>query len=179
MGWIIRLIRILHSKDYLFLDTLSRSKNYFYLGILLLALFFVQDVFQIRWQWLQELQRDETYKRWSGLVLAIYVTGQWCLSALRMRDETRASRRMYSIHYRMGALAPLFLYIHSVQLGHAYQLALTSVYFANAFVGLFNQEFWNITSRLFQYYWMIVHVTLSVLVVILMVYHLFIALYYK
>ena len=49
------------------------------LGLVLLCAFFIQFFLQLEWNWLFELQQMEMYKRWSGLVLALFIAFQWVL----------------------------------------------------------------------------------------------------
>ena len=155
------------------------SKIYFIWGLVLLVAFFIQDAFEIRWQWLQQLQTDETYKRLSGFILAIYLAEQWYLSLMRIWGQSKKARSNYKLHQQLGVLSPLFFYIHSVRIGYAYLFLLSLVYFSNATVGLFNPVFLEIRHRKFSFYWMIAHVSLSLLTVILMFFHIYIVFYYE
>ena len=155
------------------------NHSYFYLGVLLLAAFFIQDAFALKWAWLVQMQTNETFKQLTGLVLVSYLTHQWYLSVLRLRGRMETARIKLPRHKQLGALAPLVFYLHSHQIGYAYLFLLSSLYFANVAIGLFNQKIIGIQSKWFLYGWMIVHVALSVFIVILTSYHVFIALYYE
>ena len=54
------------------------------LGLVLLCAFFIQFFLQLEWNWLFELQQMEMYKRWSGLVLALFIAFQWALTFTRV-----------------------------------------------------------------------------------------------
>ncbi|MBV7333314.1 hypothetical protein KFU94_34780 [Chloroflexi bacterium TSY] len=155
------------------------KKGYFYLGLLLLFAYLMQDLLDIRWVWLMNAQEGESFKRWSGFVLTLYIASQWALSALRMTKNGKAAKRNYKIHNQLGAIAPLFFYIHAMKVGYAYLAILSLIYYTNMVVGLFNPEIINNRNKTFIFYWMIVHVTLSVLVVLLTFYHIFIVFYYQ
>ncbi len=157
----------------------KESKAFIYAGVLLLAAFIGQDVFSLKWAWLEAIQRNELYKQLTGFALFIYIAEQWYLSILRTRGKTRISRRFITIHKYLGVLAPVFFYIHSTQLGHAYLFLLSLVYLSNAAMGYTHHKYWNIKSKYYSYFWMITHVSLSVFVVVLMAYHMFIAFYYS
>ena len=161
------------------MKVIKTNRAYFILGLVLLVAFFIQDVFDIRWQWLQQLQTDETYKRLSGLALATYLAEQWSLSLMRIWGLSKKARSNYKVHQQLGVLSPLFFYIHSVRIGYAYLFLLSLVYFSNATVGLFNPVFLGIRHKKFSFYWMIVHVSLSLLTVILMFFHIYIVFYYE
>jgi len=96
------------------------SHNYFYVGVLLLLGFAVQDIFQLKWPWLETLQADETYRRWSGLVLTLYVAAQFILPWFRWRGKFKQAARYYHLHKYQGILAPLVYYIHATTMGYAY-----------------------------------------------------------
>lgn len=151
----------------------------FYLGFLLLVVILGMQLVELHWVWLSTLQANELYKRWSGFGLLLYIAAQWYLSALRIHGKTEAAKQHYQIHKQLGILAPLVFYLHSMKLGYAYLLLLSIVYLANVAVGLCNREFVKIKNERFMYYWMIVHVALSVCTVALAIYHLFIVFYYE
>ena len=158
---------------------MKSSKVYFIWGLVLLVAFFIQDAFEIRWQWLQQLQTDETYKRLSGLALATYLAEQWYLSLMRIWGLSKKARANYKVHQQLGVLSPLFFYIHSLRIGYAYLFLLGLVYFSNATVGLFNPVFLGIKHKKFSFSWMNVHVCLSLLTVILIFFHIYIVFYYE
>lgn len=156
----------------------KESKTFIYVGILLLAAFIGQDVLPLKWAWLEAIQQNETYKQLTGFVLFLFIAEQWYLSILRAKGKTQISRRFITIHKYLGVLAPVFFYVHATQLGHAYLLLLSLVYLSNAAMGYTHHKYWNIKSKYYSYFWMITHVSLSVFVVVLMAYHIFIAFYY-
>lgn len=89
------------------------------------------------------------------------------------------ARRHYKLHKWPGACAPLFFYVHSTQRGYAYLSVLSTAYFANVGLGLCNQEVVQIRKKWFAQSWMVTHVAASVLIVVLMVYHIFISFSYS
>ena len=148
-------------------------------GAALLAVVFSLVSLGVSPQWLHDLQNIEFYKMASGVALAAFLLFQWYLSSLRVRGRLRRAKRQYALHKKVGIWAPVLFYAHSVTLGYAYLLILSSAYFANTLVGLINPQTIRVRSKAYYYTWMIVHVALSVLVIALMVYHLWIALSYE
>jgi len=91
------------------------------IGLVLLVLFLIQFFLQLEWQWLKELQREQLYKRWSGLFLALFITFQWVLTLSRVIKKWRKhSLKMTAIHKWAGALSPIFFYVHSMGMGYGY-----------------------------------------------------------
>jgi methionine sulfoxide reductase heme-binding subunit len=158
---------------------MQKREGCFYLGILLLLAFWVQDAFELRWNWLMEMQNNEPFKQLTGLVLVMYVMHQWYLALLRTQGQMQAARSQYQRHKQAGVWAALLFYFHSIQFGYAYLFLLSMVYFANVVWGLFNQETVRIRKRWFYNTWIVGHVSLSVLLVILISYHIFITFSYK
>lgn len=157
---------------------MKKHRGDFILGSVLLLLFLLQDWLHWKMSWLEELQVNETYRIVSGCLLAAYILFQWYLSYLRMRGRKKPAVIHYSIHKKVGIWAPLVFYIHSTNFGFAYLFILSTIYFANVAVGLLNADILRIRQRWFTYGWMIVHVSLSVLIVMIMLYHLWIVVSY-
>ncbi len=158
-----------------------QSQNYFYLGLLLLLAFGVQDLFGLIWPWLESVQKVESYRIASGVFLALYIMGQFILPVKRWQGKLQETATYYKLHKLQGALAPLIFYIHSTQLnGYAYLKLLAYVYFANFLLGLFNHE--RISNpklkKTYLFYWLPVHVFLSVMLLSIIVFHAYIALAY-
>lgn len=157
------------------------SRLYFYLGMALFLAFALQDVLQLKWPWLEALQTGESYKRWSGLLLALYLAGQFVLPFLRWQGKLRTAGRHYHLHKLQGTFAPLVFYLHATSIGYAYLLVLSVVYFANFLLGLLNHvmvarpKF----NQRYQVSWIIGHVGLSLITVALMLYHIYIVFAYQ
>jgi cytochrome b561 len=150
------------------------------LGVVLFLAFLLQLVLKLEWQWLFELQQGEMYKRWTGLVLAIFIAFQWVLSMTRTVKKWRPyAMTMQNIHKWVGALSPLFFYVHCMALGYGYLLLLSYIFIANTLLGYFNLDVLKNNSDLLFKGWMICHVALSLIVTILMVFHIVMVFYYK
>lgn len=149
-------------------------------GLVLLSVFFLQFFLKIEWSWLLNMQQDEMYKRWSGLLLALFITFQWVLTLFRTVVKWRKyAMSMQTIHKWLGALSPIFFYIHSMGLGYGYLLLLSYIFFSNTLLGYFNLDVIKNNSDLLFKGWMIAHVALSIVVTILMVFHIVMVFYYK
>ncbi len=150
------------------------------LGFILLSLFILQFFLKLEWTWLKTLQQDEMYKRWSGLGLALFITLQWFLSLSRIIKKFRTkAQTMLLIHKWAGALSPLLFYIHSMGLGYGYLLFLSYVFFSNTLLGYLNLDVIKNNSDWLFKGWMIAHVALSIMVTIVMFFHIGVVFYYK
>jgi hypothetical protein len=72
----------------------------------------------------------------------------------------------------------VLLFVHSTRLGFGYLLVLSTVYVANNAVGLVSPSAFPRLKMLVPF-WVIAHVALSVLLVALVGYHAWTALYYE
>jgi hypothetical protein len=154
-----------------------KAYRYTALGLMLLVAYLAQDILNLKWPWLVEMQTDETFKRWTGFLLAGYILHQWSFSLGRLKGQSSPIR--LARHTAWGAWAPLVFYIHAHQIGYAYLFLLSTVYLANATIGLLNRVVLGIDRKWFLFGWMVVHVGLSVLLVTLAGYHAFMAFYYQ
>ncbi|WP_298533679.1 hypothetical protein [uncultured Algibacter sp.] len=150
------------------------------IGLVLLVAFFLQFLLKLEWSWLFQLQQEEMYKRWSGLGLAVFITFQWVLTLTRTIGKWRKhAMSMQTIHKWLGAMSPLLFYIHSMTLGYGYLLLLSYIFFANTLLGYFNLDVLKNSSDALFKGWMIAHVALSIVVTIIMVFHMTMVFYYK
>jgi len=158
----------------------NQSINYVTVGLALLLLYLAQQWFDLRWELLQTLQHEDSFKKNSGLVLGGFMILQWSLTwvrVLKMKDEV--NKLFISIHKWLGAFSPLFFYAHAMEFGYAYLFFLTCLFVTNMLVGYLNPEKIGVTLKAYLQGWMIVHVTLSVLLTLLMFFHGFMAYYYN
>lgn len=159
----------------------NQSKDYFYLGLFLLLAFVAQDLFQIKWPWLETLQKIENYRIGSGLFLGSYLLAQFLLPLARWRGNFKAATRHYRLHKLQGAFAPVFFYVHTTQISsYAYLWLLTIFYFTNFFMGLINPERVKNSAykKQYTYYWILIHVMLSVAILALVFFHAYVAFSY-
>lgn len=150
------------------------------IGLVLLTAFFLQFFLALQWNWLYELQQDEMYKRWSGLGLALFIAFQWVLTLTRVVKKWRTkAMTMLTIHKWLGAISPLLFYIHSMAMGYGYLLLLSYIFFSNTLLGYFNLDIIKNNSDTLFKGWMIVHVALSIIISIMLVFHVAVVFYYK
>ncbi len=156
------------------------KKGYLYIGITLLLLYIMQAVFEWLWTPLYDYQQEESFKRWSGLGLFIYIAIQWSLTLFRVKKNwEHNSPIIMELHKWMGAFSPVVFYIHSMELGYAYLLILSVTFFANVLIGFINLDV--IKTKAYWYFqtWMITHVACSLAISLLAIYHIWIVFYYN
>ena len=168
---------------------MKKNRAYFYVGVLLFLCFVAQELLNLRWLWLQELQQNQSYKRWSGLFLLLYLFNQWYFPIQKIRHQREETRQSQETHYKWGCFAPAVFYIHSMKLGFGYLFLLSVVFLGNFVVGILNRKVLNIMLASFteyrinfggySYYWVVVHIVLSVLTIVLLAYHIGIVFYYQ
>ncbi|MBC3759640.1 hypothetical protein H7U19_14585 [Hyunsoonleella sp. SJ7] len=150
------------------------------IGLVLLTGFFLQFFLKLEWSWLFQLQRGEMFKRWTGLVLALFITFQWVLTLTRAIKKLRPKAVvMQNIHKWLGALSPIVFYMHSATMGYGYLLLLSYIFLANTLLGYLNLDVIKSGNEAFFKGWMITHVAASIVVTILMVFHITMVFYYK
>lgn len=140
----------------------------------------MQFVLGLTWEWLYNLQQEELYKRWSGLGLALFIVTQWLLTFSRIIKKLKKhSFKVTNLHKWLGALSPLLFYIHSMSFGYGYLMLLTYIFIINNFIGYFNLDVIKSTNEVLFKGWMITHVAFSMVITILMVFHISMVFYYK
>lgn len=149
-------------------------------GGVLFLLFVLQELMGWKWEYLEALQHDQMYRRWSGLVLSLIILFQWSLSLVRTRPKWESlSLKFYNIHNWVGAFTPLLFYIHSTELGFAYLFVLSITFFGNFLLGLINLDVLKSRSPIVFQSWMILHVACSLFITFLTFYHIWIVFYYE
>lgn len=150
------------------------------IGLLLLFLYVIQYVVGLKWEWLYSLQQDEMYKRWSGLGLALFILIQWLLTFSRIINKLKKhAAKVTNFHKWVGAFSPLFFYIHSISFGYGYLMLLTYIFLINNFIGYFNLDVIKSTNEALFKGWMITHVAFSIVITVLLVFHINMVFYYK
>lgn len=132
----------------------------------------------LEWGGLSRWQQDTGYKVATGLLLGVFLAWQWFLSLCRTQRWRGIAKKMYSLHQMTGVFAPLLFFAHSTTLGVGYILILSSVYFTNALLGIASPSL-SPALRRYAGPWMVSHVALSVVLIVLAVYHAWTALYFE
>jgi ferredoxin-NADP reductase len=150
-------------------------------GLVLLTIYLAQGLFHWEWPWLTALQEVETYRRWSGAFLLLFIASQWALPVLRLRERLAAASVAYRWHRWIGSIAPVFFYLHASWVGFGYLLALGSVYLANVLVGLTDKSLIAQTTLRERYgrVWLPLHVALACLTVGLTLFHIVVVFAYR
>ena len=159
---------------------MRRKTTYIYVGILLFIVYLVQEIFSLKFNFLEELQANESYRRWSGLLVLLIIAYQWVLTFVRIKiTNPFALERFYTIHTWLGAFTPLFFYIHTTKPGFAYLLFLTLAFYANFLLGMFNLDVIKTRAQWYFQLWMILHVSFSFIITSVTFYHIWIVFYYN
>jgi len=153
--------------------------RYFGLGFFLLAVLLVQQGSGWRWPLLTEWQGDNLYKQMTGFGLLAFIFYQWRFSILRAQGEPRKAAALAGRHKLFGSLAPLLFLGHSQALGYGYLQALSLVFLLVFFTGLCNVEIAKIHKPWFQPVWITAHVGLSMALLFLAAYHVYLSYAFK
>ncbi|UZO81067.1 hypothetical protein NBT05_00995 [Aquimarina sp. ERC-38] len=149
-------------------------------GLSLFILYILQFAFDISWPWLLEMQADQSYKRWSGVVVGIFILFQWLLTLVRVTKKLRKYNLNFTRwHQWIGAISPVLFYFHALQIGYGYLGLLSYVFFTNMVLGLVNLDVIKSQKNWVFQSWMITHVSLSVVVTFLLFFHIGVVFYYK
>jgi len=161
--------------------TYHMNRNIFLaLGLSLFACFVAQEIFELRWVYLESLQEEQMYRRWSGLGLSMIILFQWSLSIVRVVPKwEELSYTFKNIHNWLGAFTPLLFYIHSIHLGFAYLFVLSITFFGNFILGMFNLDLLKSKSQIVFQGWMILHVAFSFFISLITIYHVWVVFYYE
>lgn len=152
-----------------------------YIGLTLVALIALQAIFNIDVPGLARIQGASYYQVGSGLIVTALILYQWRLPLLRWQGQLAKAAEHYHLHKLVGAVTPLFFYLHSIHLGYAYTLLLSLVFLGNATISLLKPR--NIdrgkSESLYERIFLPVHIMLSVSLVALSGYHALIAMAFK
>lgn len=159
---------------------MKQSKYITIIGLSLFCIYFIQEIFQIKYTSLELLQQQEMYKRWSGLVLGVFISTQWLLTFSRIIPKLRSkSETINTIHKWIGVLSPLLLYIHSTKFGFGYLTVFSYLFLVNVLLGTINLDIIKSTKNWIFKGWMITHVALSMCITFLLVFHIGAVFYFK
>lgn len=165
-------IRLKSSLPIAFKPGLS-ARGYFWIGLFLLTALIVQQWTGWQWALLTGLQDDSTYKLATGFGLLACVLYQWRFSVKRAQGEQRKAATMIGGHKLFGTLLPLVFFFHSQTLGYGYQEIFSLTLLLAFLTGLFNFQIVQIHKPWYRPMWISAHVGLSVMLLLLMAYHIY------
>jgi hypothetical protein len=151
----------------------TRDRWVVLLGVTLLLSYIVQARFELVWPWLARQQANDTYKILTGSMLAGFLLWQWSLGNRRQVDPVGAVRR----HQLAGAFAPLALYIHASRFAYGYLLVLALGYLGITAIGLLHRV--AVRRRGLFVWWFVIHVATVTMLLLVVAYHIVIALAYE
>lgn len=158
---------------------LTDNQLYLLAGSFLLALYFTQLNLNLRWIWLDNLQRGEVYQQITGFILLAYVIMQGRLGFQRLRNPNIPFASILKSHKLYGVFGPVLFYIHSMDVGFAYQVVLTFVFLGNSLVGYLSPQAIKLRKMWYILSWTILHVGLASLTLVLMLFHIYVVYYYS
>ena len=155
------------------------NMSYLMLGMGLLLLYIAQLMLELRWNWLVQLQQGEVYRQFTGYLLLSYVLLQARLGIKRVGGQTSKLRKEFDMHKIQGVFGPVVFYIHSVEVGYAYQLLLAFVFLGNCIIGYFSPHALQWRNKVYLLSWTITHISLAILTLVLMIFHIYVVYQYS
>ncbi len=151
------------------------------IGITLFTFYILQFLLSLKWSFLENLQEIESYKKWSGLVLIIFILSQWYLSIMRMNKEFNAEKKekYTNLHKWIGVLLPIVFYFHSTEFGFGVLMLLSLVFLINIAIGFVNTYDLLEKHPKFFNVWLVGHVFLSVAVLVFSAVHVWLVYLYN
>ncbi len=149
-------------------------------GALLLAAYILQGVLGVSWPALAERQATESWHNWSGVGMGTYLVFQMLLGVSRLGDTGAISRVLYRLHRYIGVLAPVLLYLHAQSFAFGYLLALSGLFLMNSALGLVDKTIVSDSAARQRWarWWLPVHISLSMLLVSVVCFHVYVTLAY-
>lgn len=157
----------------------AQGKTYFWLGLGLLLALLAQQATGWCWPWLARLQAVNAYMQFSGFALLGLILYQWRFSLLRTQGHLRKAVGLLKRHKLLGAAAPLLFFVHTQSLGYAYLQWLSLCWLSVFFTGLFNREIVHLRRPWFLPLWITAHVGLSMALLFLTAYHVYLSYAFK
>jgi hypothetical protein len=148
-------------------------------GTVLLLTYAVLAIGDWRWSWLAGWQDIELYKQLTGGALVMLIVAQWRLTVARIEGTPRTANRLLIAHRYWGALAPLLLYLHADEFGHAYIRVMCLSFLGLISLGLLHQPLNRLNRPWVMTTWLVTHVALATMLIALIGYHAFNSFYYE
>ena len=169
----------IRNQDYNFLLKLTNNQTYLLAGASFIALYMAQFILGLRWEWLDNIQSNEVYRQITGFLLLAYVLMQGQLGLRRLNKSSSSYRAVLGSHKIQGVFGPVLFYVHSIDIGFAYQIVLTFAFLGNCIVGYLSPQAIPLKNKMYILSWTIIHIGLAILTLILMIFHIFIVYYYS
>jgi len=157
----------------------STNKSSFYIGAMLTALLIAQLFYPITIPELKILQDNKLFKQISGFSILLLTFFQWRLTHLRNSNQKVNIKNVLRSHQWLGAIAPVFVFLHAPDSGYAYQTVLLYSFIGLVFVGLCNYHVFKIRKKWYISSWITLHISLATLCLALMMYHVYITYTYS
>ncbi len=145
---------------------------------LMLGWYLFQYIAGIPEYWLSTLQQDLVYKQITGFILFCYLLSQWRIVLRYRKSRIRAGERLKQ-HMKQGSIAPLLLYVHSIEMGVAYQFFLSSFFLLHCALGLMHRSVISSGFPVLRNVWLIFHIMFAILIMVLSLYHVYITYLYS
>ena len=155
------------------------SKASFYIGIVLLVLLIAQLSYPITIPDLKALQSNNLFNQISGFIILLITFFQWRLTHLKNSNQGVNIKNVLRSHQWLGAVVPVFIFLHVPSTGYAYQTVLLYGYIGLVFIGLCNYHVFKIRKKWYINGWIILHISLATACLALMVYHVYITYTYS
>ncbi len=149
------------------------------IGITLVVAYAAQALGDWQSDWISSLQDIELYKQVTGGALVLLLAAQWRLTAARTGGTVRRASRLLIPHQYWGATAPLWLYLHADEFGHAYIRAMSLGFLGLVLLGLLHQPVVRLNRNWLTTAWLVTHVGLAAALIVVIGYHGFNAFYYE
>jgi hypothetical protein len=147
--------------------------SYAIIGSILSVAFIFQFSFSIRWESLASWQENFIYRQITGALIFFVILYQWRLFYLRSQKIKHSGSQQLQLHRWLGASTPLLLYFHSMELGYAYQMALTLSMLIASLSGLLSPQILKIKSPKYYFSWQVSHIVSAGLCLPLSIFHIY------
>lgn len=149
------------------------------IGLVLATAYAAQALGDWQSDWINRWQDIELYKQLTGGGLVLLFAAQWRLTIARSAGTVRRANRLLVPHQYWGATAPLWLYLHADDFGHAYIRVMSLCFFSLVLLGLLHQTVTRINRNWLTTAWLVMHIGLAAALIFLIGYHGFNAFYYE
>ncbi|VAW86563.1 hypothetical protein MNBD_GAMMA16-1870 [hydrothermal vent metagenome] len=146
----------------------------FVIGLLLMAMLVSQYFYPVTFSELNNLQSNELYRQLSGFAILLFTLHQWRLTHHRNTKQNGKIKQSLQTHQWVGIVAPILIYLHTVETGYAYQTALLFSYIALITIGLCNYHVIKVRKKWYVNSWLALHISLATLSLTLISYHIYI-----